>query len=321
MTEMKKIPVLAIVGPTASGKTGLGVELAKLYHGEVVSADSMQIYTGLDIATAKPTPEEMCGVPHHLIGCVPMDASFSVADYMALAKPLLEQIYDRKRLPILVGGTGLYVSSLLSNVQLSPARQDAALRQELFAFAEVHGNEALHGRLAEIDPQAASEMHPNNLVRVVRALEVCLTSGKTFTQYKAESHRVPSPYHALQIGLTYADRQLLYDRINRRVDEMAANGLVEEARAVYENAALRTAYHAIGYKELIPYFEQKMTLTECLDKIKQETRRYAKRQLTWFRKNGEIQWIILDRCDRKKEILEKCQKMIAKSGIMCYNIE
>ncbi len=321
MTETEKIPVLAIVGPTASGKTGLGAALAQMYHGEVVSADSMQIYAGLDIATAKPTAAEMCGVPHHLIGCVPMDTAFSVADYMALAKPLIAEIHSRRHLPVLVGGTGLYVSSLLSNVQLAPTRQDAALRQELLAFAAQHGNEALHLRLAEKDPQAAAEIHPNNLVRVVRALEICLSSGKTFTQCKAESHCVPSPYHSLQIGLTYSDRQILYDRINRRVDEMAANGLVEEARAVYENASLRTAYHAIGYKELIPYFEQKMTLAECLDRIKQETRRYAKRQLTWFRKNDDIQWIILDKCHKKQEILEKCQEMIAKAEIVCYNIE
>ncbi len=321
MTEAKKIPVLAIVGPTASGKTGLGVSLAGIYGGEVVSADSMQIYTGLDIATAKPTREEMMGIPHHLIGCVSIDTAFSLADYMALARPLIADIYGRGHLPVLVGGTGLYVSSILSNVQLTETRKDEGLRQELLAFAEIHGNEALHARLAEKDPQAALEIHPNNLVRVVRALEVCLISGKTFTQCKAESHREPSPYHSLQIGLTFSDRQILYDRINQRVDEMVANGLVEEARAVYENEALRTAHHAIGYKELIPYFEQKMTLMECIDKIKQETRKYAKRQMTWFRKNDEIQWIIIDKINKKQEILEKCQKKVAKSGIMCYNIK
>lgn len=318
--NMKKIPILAIVGPTASGKTGLGVLLAKQYHGEVVSADSMQIYNGLDIATAKPKPEETCGIPHHLIGCIPMNQSFSVADYLSLAKPLISEIYARKKLPVLVGGTGLYISSLLSNVQLSPVCQDESLRQELLQFAQEYGNLALHEKLAQKDPLAAAEIHPNNLVRVVRALEVCLASGKTFTQYKEESYREPSPYHSLQIGLTYSDRQLLYDRINARVDAMITDGLVEEAQAVYENKDLYTAASAIGYKELIPYFEQKTTLSECVDKIKQETRRYAKRQLTWFRKNNEIMWITIDKYHRKQEILEKCQKMIAKSGIMCYNI-
>lgn len=321
MTESEKIPVLAVVGPTASGKTALGVMLSQLYGGEVVSADSMQIYTGLDIATAKPTPEEQQGIPHHLIGCVPMDAAFSVADYLALAKPLIEEIHGRKHLPVIVGGTGLYVSSLLSNVQLAPTKQDPALRQELLAYASANGNEALHARLAQLDPQAAAEIHPNNLVRVLRALEVCMTTGKTFTDCKAESHRLPSPYHALQIGLTFSNRALLYERINARVDQMVQNGLVEEAYAVYKNEALHTAYHAIGYKELIPYFEKNMSLDECIDKIKQETRRYAKRQLTWFRKNSAIQWIIIDKFDKKQEILEKCQKIIAKSDLMCYNIE
>lgn len=321
MTETEKIPVLAVVGPTASGKTALGVMLSQLYGGEVVSADSMQIYTGLDIATAKPSSEEQQGVPHHLIGCVPMDTAFSVADYLTLAKPLIEQIHGRKHLPVIVGGTGLYVSSLLSNVQLAPTKQDPVLRQELLAYASAYGNKALHARLEQLDPLAAADIHPNNLVRVVRALEVCMTTGKTFTECKVESHRLPSPYHSLQIGLTFADRALLYERINARVDQMVQNGLVEEAYAVYQNEALRTAYHAIGYKELIPYFEKTMSFDECIDKIKQETRRYAKRQLTWFRKNSAIQWIIIDKFDKKQEILEKCQKIIAKSDLMCYNIE
>lgn len=321
MTEMEKIPVLAVVGPTASGKTALGVMLSQLYCGEVVSADSMQIYAGLDIATAKPTMEERQGIPHHLIGCVPMDVSFSVADYLEMAKPLIAQIYGRHHLPVVVGGTGLYVSSLLSNVQLAPIKQDPALRQTLLAYAADNGNEALHARLAAVDPAAAAEIHPNNLVRVVRAMEVYISTGKTFTACKAESHCLPSPYRSLIIGLTYADRDLLYARINARVDQMVQNGLVEEVYAVYQNAALHTAYHAIGYKELIPYFENTMPLQDCIDKIKQETRRYAKRQLTWFRKNSEIQWIILDKFDKKQEILEKCQKIVAKSRGMCYNID
>ena len=320
MTESEKLPVLAVVGPTASGKTALGVMLAKQYHGEVISADSMQIYQGLDIATAKPTPEEQDGVPHHLIGCIPIDAAFSVADYLSLAKPLIQEIHDRNHLPIVVGGTGLYVSSLLSNVQLAPTKQDPALRQQFLQYAAEHGNDALHDKLKALDPQAAAEIHPNNLVRVVRALEVCTLTGKTFTACKAESHQIPSPYRSLVIGLTY-ERSVLYDRINERVDQMVAQGLVDEAYAVYQNEALRTAYHAIGYKELIPYFDGVMSLEACIDKIKQETRQYAKRQLTWFRKNNQIQWIILDRFDKKQKIMEKCQKIIAKSGEMCYNID
>lgn len=216
MTDSEKIPVLAVVGPTASGKTSLGVMLAKAYHGEVVSADSMQIYQGLDIATAKPTPEEQEGVPHHLIGCVPVNAAFSVADYLVLAKPTIAEIYHRKHLPVLVGGTGLYVSSLLSNVQLAPTTQDAALRQKFLEYAKEHGNIALHDQLKALDPEAAAEIHPNNLVRVIRALEVCTLTGKTFTACKAESHQIPSPYQSLIIGLTY-ERSVLYERINTRV--------------------------------------------------------------------------------------------------------
>ena len=276
MTDSEKIPVLAVVGPTASGKTSLGVMLAKAYHGEVVSADSMQIYQGLDIATAKPTPEEQEGVPHHLIGCVPVNAAFSVADYLALAKPTIAEIYHRKHLPVLVGGTGLYVSSLLSNVQLAPTTQNTALRQKFLEYAKEHGNIALHDQLKALDPEAAAEIHPNNLVRVIRALEVCTLTGKTFTACKAESHQIPSPYQSLIIGLTY-ERSVLYERINTRVDQMIEQGMIEEAYHVYQNEALRTAYHAIGYKELIPYFEKKMPLQACIDKIKQETRRYAKR--------------------------------------------
>ncbi len=316
MSESNKIPVLAVVGPTASGKTSLGVMLSQYYQGEVVSADSMQIYTGLDIATAKPTAEEQENIPHHLIGCVPMDASFSVADYLALAKPCIAEISQRGRLPIIVGGTGLYVSSLLSNVQLAPTRQNPELRNELYQYAKENGNEALHAKLAAQDPQAAAEIHPNNLVRVVRALEVCLVSGKTFSACKAESHPLPSPYRSVQIGLTFSDRAILYARINRRVDEMIANGMIEEAYTVYKKAALHTAFHAIGYKELVPYFEKNMPLADCIDKIKQETRRYAKRQLTWFRKNDDIRWIIIDKFDKKEEILEKCQKIIAKSDLL-----
>lgn len=321
MTTEEKIPVLAVVGPTASGKTGLGVMLAQQYRGEVISADSMQIYEELDIATAKPTPEEQQGIPHHLIGCVPMEQSFSVADYLSLAKPVIREVYDRRHLPVVVGGTGLYISSLLSNVQLAPTKQDPALREELLAYANANGNEALHARLKQLDPEAAAEIHPNNLVRVIRALEVCLSTGKTFTACKAESHTIPSPYDSVIIGLTFSDRSILYDRINARVDQMVEAGMVEEAYQVYQNCTLRTVAHAIGYKELIPYFENQMPLDSCIEKIKQETRRYAKRQLTWFRKNNAVQWIILDRFDKKQEILEKCQKIIAKSDLMCYNID
>ena len=297
-------------------KTWLGAELAKMYGGEVVSADSMQIYKGMDIASAKPTAEEMQGIPHHLIGFLDRGVSFSAADYVNLAHREIAGILDRGALPIIVGGTGLYMDSLLENVRFSEGGSDEAYRAELYGFAKENGNEALYARLAEADPEAAAGIHPNNTVRVVRALEVLHITGRRFSELKAESRLVESPYDPLIFGLTYEDRQLLYDRINLRVDDMVRRGLVDEAHDLWETSGMKTAANAIGYKELIPYFEGTMTLDDCIDKIKQETRRYAKRQLTWFRKNSRIEWIVLDKINKKYEILEKCQKCIANRADM-----
>lgn len=311
MTQKNKPFVLAVAGPTASGKTSLGVALAKEYGGEVISADSMQIYKGMDIASAKPTAEEMQGIPHHLIDFLDRGVSFSAADYVKLAKEKIEDILGRGKLPIIVGGTGLYIDSLLDNIKFSEGGSDEAYRAELYDFAKANGNESLHARLAEIDPTTAESVHPNNLVRVIRALEVFHVTGRKFSELKAESRLEESPYDSLIIGLDYADRQILYNRINLRVDEMVRRGLVEEARSLWQESVMKTAANAIGFKELIPYFENSMTLDECIDKIKQETRRYAKRQMTWFRKNKRIQWIILGEFDKKTEIFEKSKKCIA----------
>ncbi len=311
-----KPKVLAVAGPTASGKTWLGIELAKLYGGEVISADSMQIYKGMDIASAKPSAEEMQGIPHHLIDFLDRDVTFSAADYVKLANEKIKEVLSRGKLPIIVGGTGLYIDSLLENVKFSEGGSDEAYRAELYAFAEREGNEALHARLVQADAEAAEGIHPNNLVRVVRALEVCHVTGRKFSELKAESRLVESPYNSMIFGLNYHDRQKLYDRINLRVDIMVQNGLVDEARELWETSGMKTAANAIGYKELIPFFEKTMSLDECIDKIKQETRRYAKRQLTWFRKNERIEWLFLDDFTKKIEILEKCKKAIAKNFYM-----
>ena len=208
------------------------------------------------------------------------------------------------------------MDSLLENVRFSEGGSDEAYRAELYEFAKENGNEALYARLAEADPEAAAGIHPNNTVRVVRALEVLHITGRRFSELKAESRLVESPYDPLIFGLTYEDRQLLYDRINLRVDDMVRRGLVDEAHDLWETSGMKTAANAIGYKELIPYFEGTMTLDDCIDKIKQETRRYAKRQLTWFRKNSRIEWIVLDKINKKYEILEKCQKCIANRADM-----
>ena len=303
--------VIAVAGPTASGKTALGAAIAREYGGEVISADSMQIYKGMDIASAKPTKEEMLGIPHHLIGFLDRGTAFSAADYVKLANEKIHEVLSRGHLPVIVGGTGLYIDSLLNNVKFSEGGSDENYRRELYGFAEKYGNEALHSRLKDIDEEAAETIHPNNLVRVVRALEVCHITGRKFSQLKTESRLEESPYDSLIIGLDYADRQVLYSRINRRVDEMVKKGLVDEARELWKERGMKTAANAIGFKELIPYFENHMTLEDCIDKIKQETRRYAKRQLTWFRKNKRIKWIILDEFDKKTEIFEKSKKCIA----------
>lgn len=310
MNEKIKPKILAVVGPTASGKTSLGVELAKKYNGEVISADSMQIYKGLDIASAKPTPEEMQGIPHHLIDFLDRDIAFSVSDYVNLANEKIRDILSRGKLPVIVGGTGLYIDSLLENVKFSDGGSDEEYREELYRIARENGNGFLYNMLLETDPVAAETIHMNNLVRVVRALEVFHVTGRRFSELKAESRLTASPYDSLIIGLNFHDRQILYDRINMRVDEMVKSGLIEEAESLWRTGGQKTASNAIGYKELIPYFENQMTLDDCLDRIKQETRRYAKRQLTWFRKNTRIQWIFLDEFNKKNEISEKSQKTI-----------
>lgn len=310
MNDTIKPKILAVVGATASGKTSLGVELAKKYNGEVISADSMQIYKGLDIASAKPTTEEMQGIPHHLIDFLDRDVSFSVSDYVKLANEKIKDIISREKLPIIVGGTGLYIDSLLNNVKFSEGGSDEVYREKLYAIAREKGNEYLYNILLETDPVSAETIHMNNLVRVIRALEVFHVTGRRFSELKAESRLIESPYDSLIIGLNFHDRQILYDRINKRVDEMLKMGLVDEAKNVWKAGNQKTASNAIGYKELIPYFENTMTISECVDRIKQETRRYAKRQLTWFRKNTRIQWIFLDEINKKSEILEKSQKTI-----------
>lgn len=315
---MKKLKLLVIVGPTASGKTALSVELAKRLDGEIISADSMQIYEDLDITTAKPTTEEMQNIPHHLMSIVKRSQNFSVAEYTALANQKIQEIADRNKLPILVGGTGLYIDSVVNGLQFTP-QEDSGIRNQLLEQAHIEGNQKLYQQLVTLDPEAAQQIHVNNTVRIVRALEVCLTSGMTFTEYKARNLPQDSPYDAFLLGLDYADRQDLYDRINQRVYKMLDAGMLEEIRRVYQQSDTSTASAAIGYKELIPYLENQDPLEHCIERIQQESRRYAKRQLTWFRRNAQIHWLILSKYDELQEISEKAEKMIAKMENLCYN--
>ncbi len=314
---MNKPRVLAIVGPTASGKTALGVEMAKLLDGEVVSCDSMQIYEGLDIATAKPTIEEMQGIPHHLIGIIPRTQKFSVADYALLARGKIAEITARGKLPILVGGTGLYADAVLSGMQFEEEPGDPAIRERLYHRLETEGADVLYAELLTLDPEAAEKIHPNNSVRLVRALEICLRTGDTFTAYKQRNAAHPSPYNAVIFGLDW-EREVLYDRIGRRVDLMLEQGLIEEVRNA-RDPAMQTSAAAIGYKELLPYLDGSAELETCIEDIKRETRRYAKRQMTWFRRNAQICWLDMVESNKLEKNSKNEQKIIAKLKEMWYN--
>lgn len=313
---MEKIPVIVVCGPTASGKTAVGVELAIRLGGEVVSADSMQIYKGLAISTAKPTYEEMKGIPHHLMDFLEPDEPFSVADYVKMARECISDIRSRGKLPIIVGGTGLYINSLIDNISFDHIVSDDNLRKKLEAEASEMGKEHMHEKLRSLDPEAAERIHPNNIIRVIRAIEMCLLSGKSGSENREESRKNESPYEPCMIGLTCFDRQVLYDRINRRVDKMLDEGLEAEVRAVYEKYKLRTAFNAIGFKEMIPYFEGECSLEEATDKIKQESRHYAKRQLTWFRRDVRITWADTANSEQFDGIISNCLNIVAKSKIM-----
>ena len=289
-----KIKILAVVGSTASGKSALAVALAKALNGEVVSCDSMQIYRRMTVGTAKPTPEEQEGIAHHLIDFVEPDAPFSCAEYVTCAQNAVREITARGKLPILCGGTGLYLDAFLRGGGFEETVTNAALRAELFAYAEAHGNEALHARLSAVDPESAAAIHPNNVKRVVRALEIYQTAGMTKTEADRRSRLFASPYDATVIGIAYASREILYERIDRRVDLMLEAGLLEETEAllaegVFEKNA--TAAQAIGYKELLGYLRGEETLATAVESLKRATRRYAKRQITWFGAKEYVQWI------------------------------
>ncbi len=295
---MKKTKIICVVGATASGKTDLAVKLAKAVDGEIISADSMQVYKNMPIATAVATKEEQDGVVHHLVEFLDADQTFSVADFVERAKVLIDEITARGRVPIVAGGTGLFVDSLVKNISFSEIGSNAEIRNEL---AE-KSNEELYERLLKLDANAAEDIHPNNRKRVIRALELCM-SGTSKTEQNENSMLVDSPYDALYIGIGYQDRQKLYDRINKRVDLMLDSGLENEARQMLGKQGL-TARQAIGHKELQPYIDGKITLDEATENLKRETRRYAKRQLTWFRRNENINWLYADEMSRD-ELVKK----------------
>jgi tRNA dimethylallyltransferase len=309
--------VIVILGPTASGKTKLSIELAKDINGEIVSADSMQIYKFMDIGTAKPDEEEKQGIKHYLIDEVTPDEEFSVARFKELAIKYIDKIIQDGKIPIISGGTGLYIDSLVYNIEFGDTICDWELRESLKKEALEKGNEYLHNKLKEVDPEAAKKIHMNNVKRVIRAIEVYTYTKKTITSHQEESRRNPSKYNFLVFGLTM-DREKLYERINKRVDLMMEKGLVDEVNKLVEMGYDKStiAMQGIGYKEILSYLRGEITLDEAVYVLKRDTRHYAKRQLTWFRRMKNVTWINMDQFDNVHEILKNIKDVIATSGII-----
>ena len=303
--EQQKALYPVIAGPTASGKTALAVELAKRLDGEIVSADSMQIYDGISIGTARPTTAEMQGVPHHLFGFLPLSAAYSVAQYVKDAKRVIAEIEGRGKLPVLCGGTGLYLQSLIENITFSDAAVSSEeLRRELRAQFEREGGAPLLAALRAVDPETAQKLHENDVGRIIRALEVYRLTGHTISGQAACSRAVPADFDVCMLVLDFRDREKLYARINARVDSMVENGLLKETRAVLSGQFAPTAMQAIGYKELKPYFDGALSLEEALENLKKSTRHYAKRQLSWFRRMPQAQFLYVDDCARQEDLAD-----------------
>lgn len=308
---MTKPKILVLVGPTASGKTAMGVALAKKLSGEIISADSMQIYKYMNIGTAKVTPEEMQGIPHHNVDFVSPNEEFSVAKYKASALKVIEKILGKEKLPIIVGGTGLYVNSLTLPWDFQKNDGNEEIRWRLTAEAEILGNEALYERLKLVDPVTAQSVHPNNLNRIIRALEIFEITGRPKSYFDKKTKLRKVPYDYVLLGLKW-DREILYNRINRRVDTMIENGLIEETQMLIERGYEwnLSAMKAIGYKELKPYLEGASTLEEAVTILKRDSRHYAKRQMTWFRKDERIHWIEMSEDKDLDTMVNACLEII-----------
>jgi len=303
---MKKIPVIVVAGPTASGKTGLAIHIAKKFDGEIVNADSMQIYKYMDIGTAKPTKEEMAQAVHHLIDFVEPDAEFSVADYTDLAHEKIADIYSRGKLAVVCGGTGLYINSLIDDVTFGEMESDYALRAELRKIAENQGAQVLLDMLAEFDEESAKKIHPNNLKRLIRAIEFYKVTGVPISKHQQMTKLIESRYNPLMMIIDH-DRDVLYQRINQRVDIMLKEGLVDEVKSLMEKGYKRdmNSMKGIGYKEVMDYLEGNTSYEEMVEILKQSTRHYAKRQLTWFRRDERINYI-----NAKSNVLEEADKLV-----------
>ncbi len=303
--------IITIAGPTASGKTALSIQLAKEMDGEIVSCDSMQVYKDMDIGTAKPTPEEQEGIPHHMLSVAEPWEDFSVSRYCAMADPIVEDILRRGKSPIIVGGTGLYMDALIRGNAFAPC-PSTGRREELEALAASQGIEAVIERLRAVDPESAARLHPSDQKRIIRAMEVYLETGMTITEHNRKTQEIPPKYHPIRFTLTDRQRQTLYDRIDRRVDAMVEAGLIDEiqgllARGIPEKC---TAMQAIGYKEFVAALHGACSLEEAAGQVKQSSRRYAKRQLTWFRRNPENIWLIREDGQTSMEILDSARQYL-----------
>lgn len=302
-----KTKIIVVAGPTASGKTSLGIEIAKAVDGEIISADSMQVYQGMSIATAAPTESERAEVPHHLVEFLSRQENYSVSDFCRLAKEKIADISSRGKTPVIVGGTGLFIDSLVDNIKFTEAETDFELRNELMQKSV----DELYDTLLKIDKEAALKIHKNNKSRVARAIEIYYTAGKTKTMQNEDSRKEESPFETLYLVLAYKNREILYDRINRRVDMMIESGLVPEAERVLAESGSKTSAQAIGHKELKPYLDGEITLDTAVDNLKKETRHYAKRQITWFKRRENAEMIYMDSDENPvSSAVNKCREFI-----------
>lgn len=307
-------PIICIAGPTASGKTALAVELAKELNGEVVSCDSMQVYKRMDIGTAKPTMEEMQGIPHHMIDVAEPDEDFSVSRYCCLATPIVDDIVARGKTAIIAGGTGLYMDSLMRGNAFAPF-PSTGVREKLEAQADSEGMEAMLSRLSSIDPEAAARLHLSDRKRIIRALEVYLETGQTITEHNRKTQLIPPKYTPLWLGLDFADRAELYRRIDARVDLMLEMGLISEIQDLLASGIPPkcTAMQAIGYKEFVSALHGEETIAQAAEEVKKSSRHYAKRQLTWFRRNPKLHWLSRQTGQKNEEILSTARQIIYDS--------
>lgn len=312
---MKK-PLIILTGPTAVGKSALSIALAKAVNGEIISADSMQVYRQMDIGTAKIMPGEMDGVPHHLIDVLSPKEDFNIVLFQKMAKEAMEEIYAKNKIPILVGGTGFYIQAVLYDIDFTESQEDSPYREELWQIAKTQGETVLHQMLGECDPEAAKEIHPNNVKRVIRALEFYKSTGKKISEHNAQERQKESPYDFLYLVLNQ-DRAILYDRIEKRIDLMVEQGLVEEVKALKEQGCHKemVSMKGLGYKEILSYLDGECTLEEAVEILKRDTRRFAKRQLTWFRREKEPVWIDKGTYKNEDEILKDILKMLEEKGI------